>query len=55
MASSLGPTWLVLVKVYNNRSIIGGFSLKGFPCNIGVIVIWFNCLYYLFYFSLNCT
>ena len=55
MASSLGLAWPVLVKVFNKISIIGGFSLEGFPHNIDVIAIWFNCLYYLFYFSLNCT
>ena len=41
---------LVLVKVNTNRSIGGGFSLGGFPHNIGVIAIWFNCLYYFILF-----
>ena len=45
MASSLGPTLSVLVKVFNNRAIIGGFSLEGF---LGVIAMRFMLA--LFYF-----
>ena len=48
--SSLGLLGLVLVKVNTNRSIGGGFSHGEFPCNIGVIAIWFNCLYYFILF-----
>ena len=47
--SSLGPTWPVLVKV-NNSYYWWFFPLRVFHVNIGVIAIWFNCLYYLILF-----
>ena len=47
MTSSLGSTWLVLVKV-NNRYYWFIFPLRVFHVNIGVIAMWFKLV--LFYF-----
>ena len=47
-ASSLGPAWLVLVRVYKIDLLLVVFTFRVFHVNIDVIAIWFKFI--LFYF-----
>ena len=47
MASSLGLAWSVWSRLIIDLLLVV-FPFEGFPRNIGVIAILFNCLYFYF-------
>ena len=50
VASSLGPAWPVWSRLIIDLLLVV-FPFEGFPRNIGVIAIWFNCLYFILFLS----